>query len=84
MGKLTERGEIVAAGGSALADATGDDTLRPLDQSDARDASSDVETERQDPADSGTPADAPGPADIPPAPVVENADDADAAARENR
>lgn len=84
MGELTERGEIVAAGGAQLADQNGDDTLKPLDQSGARGDSPDAEAERQDQVDSGAPADAPGPADIPAPPVVETADDQDAGARENR
>lgn len=87
MGELTERGEIVAAGGAQLADQNGDDTLKPLDQSDARGDSPDVETERQDPGAQDPPAEgdpAPGPADIPAPPVVETADDQDAGARENR
>lgn len=83
MGKLTERGEIVAAGGAQLADVNGDDTLtRP----DARDVSSDVEGERDQGQDE---APAPDPAsDDEGAPkvvaVVETADDVDIAARETR
>lgn len=83
MGKLTERGEIVAAGGAQLADQSGDDTLKPAadtDQSAGSDATDIAGETEKDPA----PEPAPGPADIPAPPVVETADDPDAGARENR
>lgn len=78
MGKLSDRGEILAQGGAALAGADGDDTLTPItDRPDARGVSPDVEGEKD-------PEATPGPADIPAPPVVETADDQDAGTRENR
>lgn len=78
MGKLTERGEIVNDGFATLADENGDDTLtRPAAAAESADAERTGEDERQD-------QDSPGPADIPAPPVIETADDQDAAGRENR
>jgi hypothetical protein len=83
MGELTERGEIVASGGARLADPTGDDTLnRPEGTAESADAEQTPQGEADQGAEAGS-SSAPGPADIPP-PVVEKADDQDAATRENR
>lgn len=87
MGELTERGEILAAGGAQLATPDGDDTLTPQDRP-ADEAASDSasQDERDQAADTDSDAQ-PGPdtteQDVNVLPV-EQADDSGAAERETR
>lgn len=75
MGRLSDRGEAVSAGGAQLAAADGDDTLNQPTGTDGSAATVQTgEVEAAGGADAPDSAALPGPADIPAAPVVETAD----------